>query len=82
MILILIFFVGNIKICFYYRTYLSLNDTKNSTLYQSVIEGLIDSNNSVKSEELYTTADNSVRSSTSTDVELYHSAIQELYVYI
>lgn len=73
-----------ISCIFYYRNVrTSLNTSKETTLYQTAYEELVDSNSSVKTEELYITSNNSSENlipNKDNHSELYFSAVHELYM--
>lgn len=66
---------------FHYRTErLSLNNSNDTTLYQSATDNLNETEQFEKSEELYTTAADNSNPLEINHSELYHSTVQELYV--
>lgn len=71
------------RISHYRVAHTSLNTSKETTLYQSAYEELVDGNSSVKTEELYITSNSSSENwipNEDNHSELYFSAVHELYM--
>lgn len=70
-------------VIYYRETRLSLNSSKDSTLYHSAIEKVIDTESSGNLEDLFVSGTSNIQGCTSYEnncSELYLSAVNELYV--